>query len=186
MYPGWERDQQRSRDLEQARRDLAAAGGGGCVLYPLGALALIGLCCASPSLLEGRHLPFSIPHFGLPHFGGEESPPPEPTQVVQRYMAATIEGKAPAAAAVTCADPHLDPVTTWWARIQARPAAQRPDGITFHSTAGMVREDNAFVTTVVTLTVNGANGAPAQRQSRTFLFNVADEQGWKVCAATTS
>jgi ketosteroid isomerase-like protein len=183
MYPGWERDQQRRRDYEEARRDLAAGGGGGCVLYPLGALALIGLCCASPTLLEGHHSPFHLPQFGLPNFGGkEDSPTPDLEQVVQQYMAATIEENAPDAASVTCAEPHLDPVTSWAAK--ARAAADN-GSIRFHSNAGMVTGDSAFVTTVATVTVTDANGAPAAQQEKTFVFNMVNEDGWKVCAATT-
>ena len=104
--------------------------------------------------------------------------------MVQRYMKATIEGKTQVAEAVTCADPHLGPLTTWWAKIQAMPTAT-PPVIRFNSSAGMMREDNAFVTTVVTVTALDANGAPAEQVSRTFLFNVANEQGWKVCDVTT-
>lgn len=180
---GWEQEQRRSSELSEARRDLASHGGG-CVLYPLGAIALLGLCCFGvPSMLEHSELPL-VHQLGQRIFPDPTIAPPSPLQMVQRYMEATIEGKTQVAAAVTCADPHLDPLTTWWAKIQAAPTTT-PPVIRFHSSAGMIREDNAFVTTVVTATAFDANGAPAERVSRTFLFNVANEQGWKVCDVTT-
>jgi len=189
MEPSWEQkrawgqERQHSNDLAEARRDLASHGGG-CVLYPLGAIALLGLCCFGvPSILEHSRLPL-VHQLGQRIFSDTTIAPPTPLQMVQRYMEATIEGKTQVAKAVTCADPHLDPLTTWWAKIQALPTAT-PPVIRFNSSAGMIREDNAFVTTVVTVTALDANGAPAEQVSRTFLFNVANEQGWKVSDVTT-
>ena len=186
MTDQWTRleNEYRRQQQERYREMIRGGGGGGCVLYPLGAIALVGLCCASPSLLENVHLPFSIPHFGGSHVVG-----PPPKQVVQDYLVATVEQKTPSAAALTCAVPQLDSVATWWE--QSKAVRMRWTGLKYHLTfdvdTGSVKGDHASVSATATETFTKSGGdQPSQQKSTMFAFTLSNESGWKVCAATVS
>jgi len=167
--------------MRQWRSDIASmGGGGGCILWPLLTVALIGGCCVVSPMLFDR---FSSP---APTIGRDGDAGLEPEEAVREYLRATIEEDAAPAAMLTCESPQLGVVEQWWRDLAAREDAF--PGVRFDvdvdTQSGRIEGERATASADVVVTAR--DGGQESRMDLTIVFTLSDEQGWKVCGATLS